>query len=643
MIPVTPVPGSFFEWDDQSAITAQVINNVEKMPLYCAVITADKGKETWQVLSGQDWFDMYAVNNVVEFSRHGQPLLQTAMAVNAGAQILCKRVVAEDATLANLAIIANVVTEEVQKTNNQGQPLFTDFSTQEETTEESGNTPIMVSKTTIKYSYKSASGCKTKEEVIAAIEEAVKNDVPEKGTNYPLFIIFDNGRGESKKRISITPNYQLSRNLDKYFLYDLKVIENNNYFNTVHFCLNPNIISNNTNQSFQYRVNSDSSQIEAYQFDNKILEFMDVVMAASGATADEAMALDLLFASNKKAKPIDGIVVDTEGGVDIAVTTGQLLLNGENGDFGNCPIEAESYGPQLAKALAGYVIMDGGEPSILTSKDGCYDPIIYNVDRYKIDAILDANYPDIVKRAAEQLAGFREDCMFFRDLGTKCNTLELIANADMSNLRSKFCSTYCTYYDIMDPYTKKQITVSIMYHMAQLMVEQFNNGRNLPMAGVKYGFTVSDIVEGTVGFTPTVCPGLNEKDDLFDMRINYATYIDNRLVIESVYTSQEKYSQLSFSNNVLAVQEVIKAIRTKCPAIRYSFIDGSDLEKYRADVEEIIAPYEANFKSLKLVYVQDPYYTENKIFFASLAITFRDFAQTEYFKITALSSSTTTA
>ena len=114
---------------------------------------------------------------------------------------------------------------------------------------------------------------------------------------------------------------------------------------------------------------------------------------------------------------------------------------------------------------------------------------------------------------------------------------------------------------------------------------------------------------------------------------------DNALVIETEFTSQEKYTQLSFINNVLATQEVVKAIRTNCPASRYSFIDGDDLSKYKADVDSYIEPYRNNFKNIKLTYVEDPYYTANKIFYAALEVQFRDFVQTELFKITALQSS----
>lgn len=641
------IPGTFFEWDDRSEIITPEINTVRTMPMFATVITADKGEEGWTLLSGQDWFDMYAVNNSVDFSRHGQPLLQAAMAINAGAQLLCKRVVADDACLANLAVIAQLTDNTEQKQDADGNPLYTDKGTGKETTDVGdGNEPIMVTTTTVKYTLKSASGCKTEDEVIAAIEEAVAtdNESAEENPYYPLWIFFDNGRGESKKRFVITPNYTLSKNYENYFMYDLNIIESSTYFDTIHFSINPDTVNGNTNISLQYAVNNNSSQVKVHQFYSELKSFIDAMTAAINRDTPNvvATAMDMLFGTNKKGTALPGIVIDTDTGVNLQIVTGNLLLNGTNGSFGTKPIEAENYGEIVAKAFAGYVKKGDSDYTILTYKDGCYDPIIYNVDRYKIDAILDANYPDIVKRAIEQLVTYREDCFFFRDMGITCNTMDLIESKDFDNLHNKFCATYCTYYDVIDPYSYKQITVTMMYSMAQLIVQQFNLGRILPLAGIRYGFTITDAIEGTVGFTPTICPGLNQKEELLDLRINYATYIEDSLVIESLYTSQEKYTQLSFINNVLAVQEVMKEIRRKCPALRYSFINGNDLEDYRKDVEEIIAPFSSNFKTLTLTYMQDPYYTENKIFYAALAVQFRDFVQTEYFKLIALGSDAAT-
>jgi hypothetical protein len=88
----------------------------------------------------------------------------------------------------------------------------------------------------------------------------------------------------------------------------------------------------------------------------------------------------------------------------------------------------------------------------------------------------------------------------------------------------------------------------------------------------------------------------------------------------------------------MGIQEVVKAIRMRCPAVRYTFIDNEDLENYRADVEDVIAPFKSNFKTLELEYVEDATYSANKIFYAVLKVVYKDFIQTEWFKVTALSA-----
>ena len=109
--------------------------------------------------------------------------------------------------------------------------------------------------------------------------------------------------------------------------------------------------------------------------------------------------------------------------------------------------------------------------------------------------------------------------------------------------------------------------------------------------------------------------------------------------MNSEYTSQTEYTQLSWINNVLAVQQVIKAIRVLCPKIRYSFLDGEDLQNYKKDVQNLIVDkYSSLFKSFSIEYVEDGIYENNKIIYACLYAKFRNFIQTEIFKIIALQS-----
>lgn len=612
-------PGVIVEYDDQSAINALPITEVRNKPLFAAVFTSDKGTEAWTRISGADFFDMYGKS--ISFTRHGQPLLQAAMSINAGAELICKRLVADDAALANLGIVASITATEteVQATDEDGNPLYLDADSNQ--TVEVTDTPVMTTVTTnsVKYSLKSAVGAKTIEEA----QKTMAADLAE--GEYLLYVIGDNGRGTSKKRIKIVPNYKLSRSLE-YTLYTLSVIEGTVEEESMTFSVNPNLIVNNQNISLQSMIRTYSKQLTCVEDPAAMDEFVAALAAIIGITEEELYAYDPLFGCTNRGEALTGITVDASG-IDLQYSYGQMLQNGDNGAFGATPIKVtEEWSKQAIAAL-----------------DGSFDTAIFNVDQYRIDAMVDANYPIAVKRAIETLATFREDFMYFRDQGLGKTSIELIEEACKAEAKNMFCATYPQSYDVIDPYSKRQITVTIGYDLAQLLVAHCNNGRILPTAGMKHKMTIPSCIYGTLSFAPTICPDPegNQKEKLEEMRVNYASYIDNQLVVESLYTSQEKYSQWSFINNVMGIQEVVKAIRMRCPAIRYTFIDGEDLENYKADVTEVIAPFSSNFKQLELEYVNDATYSANKIFYAVLKVVYKDFIQTEWFKVTALSAVTT--
>ena len=605
-------PGVIVEYDDQSSVGVLPVSEVRNKPLFAALFTSDKGTEKWTRVTGEDFFKMYG--KTISFSRHGQPLLQAAMSINAGGELLCKRLVASDSTLANLGIVATISETEVQAKDENGNLLFQDAEGNQ--TVEETDTPVMTAGTGIAYSLMTADTATTPEEVKEALEAKIGEG------QYLLYVICDNGRGVSKKRIKITPNYRMSKSVE-YTMYTLSIIEGSETIESMTFSVNPNMVVNGQNISLYSMINANSRQLVCIDDSTGMEKFIAALAEATGMTEEDIYAADPLFGCTKKGIALDGISV-AETGVDLQYTYGQQLQSGSNGAFGTHPIEnAVEFTTQAVEAL-----------------DGTFDPAIYNVDQYRLNAIVDANYPEGVKRAIEALATFREDFMYFRDQGLGVNTIDLIAEKCNSEAKNMFCASYPQSYDIIDPYSKKQITVTIGYSLAQMLVSHCDNGANLPTAGMKHNMVIKDAIYGTLSFSPTICPDPigNQKEILDDMRVNYASYIDNQLVIESLYTSQDKHTQWSYVNNVMGIQDVVKAIRIRCPIIRYTFIDGDDLEQYRADVEEVIAPYRSNFKTLELEYVEDATYSANKIFYAVLKVVYRDFIQTEWFKVTALSS-----
>lgn len=604
-------PGSKFEIIDQSLIEDIPQADPVVKPMFMAAFTSDKGSENYGVYEGDDFFKQFGTD--IKFANHGQPLLQAAMAIKAGARLYCKRMVADDATLANLILSATITKTSTQKTNAVGQPIYI-TSGGAETTEAEGNTAVMLTGAAISYSMTSIAGVKSISEAKAQASSLYIST--EDSWTFPIAVFADNGRGISKKRIRIEADYANSKSVD-FTRYSIYIMEGNEILEPIGFAFNPDIVYDGASVSLKSTIDKRSKQIKAETFDSYILEMYGKVAELTEIDVEYLLLQDMIFGKTKDGLKIESIVVTDD--VNLSATYGFTLTNGTNGTFGTSPINSPTYGSVLARAF-----------------DGSQSSAIYDLDNLKMYAIVDANYPAPVKRAIEKLVEFRQDTYYFRDLGTGLTTLFDIVEADGFSSKSMFSGSYHNSYDIIDPFSKKQITVTVGYDIAQLLVSHVNNGINRPFAGLLHGVTFGSIIEGTINFIPTNTPEADQKETLNDNRINYIGYYDGVPVMETTYTSYDKYSKLSFSQNVMSIQELIRAIRTKCPKIRYQFSEAEDLKTYQEDVQAVIDNYNPNFAEVTLEYYADERYEANNIFYAGLSVRCKNFIQSEYFKVLVL-------
>lgn len=106
-------PGTQFKVYDNSQATAIVpITNAGPADsvTYLSTFASVKGPEGITLSYGNNFYNRYGTQDKVDFKKYGQPLFQTSMNVNNGANILAKRAVLDDATLGN-ATIAVVLTK----------------------------------------------------------------------------------------------------------------------------------------------------------------------------------------------------------------------------------------------------------------------------------------------------------------------------------------------------------------------------------------------------------------------------------------------------------------------------------------------------------------------------------------------------
>lgn len=613
------VPMTKVNYIDRSAIeTTRDIVAVDNRPLFFVVGSFDKGTEDLNVVAGQDFYDMYGTPL---FTKHGQNGIQAQRLINAGARLLVKRVVADDATLSNLVLYATVKQgDEYQDINlvgaaPEGQEAPENGAEGEYININHGDEDddVVDENTYIKWHATSFANCKTYEEVKA---QALTLYDEEAGV-YPLFIYTDNGRGTSAKAIRITPNYQVSKGLG-FTMYSLKVYEGSNVIENKSISFNPGKSYGDQNYALD---NSTCFQVKAEVIDTMYDAYIAKLSTLIAIDTDTLGDYDTIFGYDFKGNAIPNLVLDPES-IDLNAMTGVSLSSGTNGAFGNVPVATEEWADKIRAVFAGEVTDQ-----------------VWDVDTYKIAAILDANFPQAVKDAISNFVTWREDCVFFRDLGVGNDSFSAIQTAYAKNtIKNKFIADYSTSYTIKDPNTFKNIEVTMLYDMAACIVRGFNGGIHNPLAGTYNGYILDSAIEGTLNFSPIITPAVNQLEAFEDMRLNYAIFQEGQCVVQSEYTSQEAYTEWSYINNIMGIQEVMRDLRTNCPANRFRLVTGTDLTEYAIACNHVLEKYLSRFYILRFTYTEDPTLSMQKIFYASIEVAYNQFANTEIFDVYALNA-----
>lgn len=602
-------PGTLFNWYDQSSIdNAPEATVIDNSPLFMVVSSFDKGPENLREVSGSEFNSLFGT---MSFERHGQNAIQAQRIINAGGRILVKRVCADDATLANVVLVANVTTTETQKVDGDGNPVYLD-ETGEETTTVTEN-PVMVSSASIKWEAVGITGCTNINDVKTKALELLD----ESTGKYPLLVFADNGRGVSKKAIRLIPDYNTSKGIGKMF-YTATVFEGTSSIEAVPATFDPDVVYSNKS----YAINNTLlSQLSCLTLENVYDLYIAKVADALDLSTSVARSYDLIYGYTNKGASIEGLSIDAEG-VDFNSEYGVELKQGSNGEFGTKPVNTPAWTEAIRKVYAGEVTDE-----------------VWDVDQHKLAAICDANFPVVIKNEIAKFVNFRKDCVFFRDLGIDLTTFLQIKEAyDNNPIRSNFIADYSTSYEVKDPGSKRNIKVTMMYDFVECLVEHLATAPYNPLAGTVNRFVLREAIKGTVNYTPIITPSVNQKQAMDDIRVNYAIFEDDDCVVQTLYTSQEKFTELSFVNSTLAIQQVARAVRTACPKNRFSLITNNDLSSYAKAVNNVLSVFSGNFAKLEFSYTQDPLRLSQKIFYASIKFAFHQWAQTEIFDLYAINN-----
>lgn len=606
-------PGTIVNYIDNSYIVPEqdALDTTER-PLFMLVSSFDKGPEDLRVVVGNKFYELYG--DTMSFARHGQGPLQSKLIIDNGGALLVKRIVADDATLSNIVLLANVVqgSDTVQKTNSLGDLLYYDEDGNE-TTVADGNTPIMINVVDITWSVETITGAKTFEDVKdAALALATEN-------TFPVFFITNVGRGDSPKAVRFVPDYVTSKGLGDLF-YEIKIYEGTNEIESKVYTLNPDVIYDGE----AYRIDKSSfSTAEALVDEATYANFVNAVWEAAGTdnvSLKEIVSSDLLNGYTIRGEECPYLHI-TDGSINMNTDYGVDFQSGDNGEFGDAPVNSEEWIQKIVDVYS-----------------GDWSDDVWDVDKYHLFAILDADYPRVIKDAIANFVNFRQDCFYFRDLGTTVSSFLEIKEAKKSlEINSMFMGTYSTTYLIQDPETLKRERVTMMYDLAEKLTQHYLGNPFSPIAGIYNGFTLDHAIEGTINYVPIIKPKANMKAAMDDLRVNYAIFENGRCVVQSLYTDNGINTQLQYINNMLSMQEIARQIRTVCPEARYAIsADGANFSNYNNLINGVLEKYQGNFKVLELVYTADKRRAAQKIYYAGINFQFADWAQTELFDLVAM-------
>ena len=594
-------------------------------PVYCIACATPKGTEklTRVKAATNKKDDNFTIPfGRPNFKKYGQSSIMAGILAQDGAEIIFKRLVAEDSLLANLSLFLKIIIEEKQLTNDEGFNLYIDSITGLQTTVAEGNTPLTTKIIKLMPTCKSYPNMKSIDEIVPVVRASYN----ETEMIFPIWTITDIGRGVSAKKIRISPDYHASKRLSA-VRYNLEIIENSARIEYMNFYLNPSIISNNMSQDIETVVSNKSQQINAKFYEDYYDLFVAKLAELLGISDEDDIAnlecQDLLFCKTKNGSAnIENYEVYStdEDYSNISSAFGLALDNGSNGAFGDSPLTAPEYKEQLLAFYNGDLTDD-----------------IYDIDNYKIDIFPDAGFDLDVKLAILELCEYRMSFAFL-DMGTEYNTYRDILETAMiwneEGLNSYFGELNHLWYKILDPYSKRHITVTNTLELCELAINHFENGRKNPFAGQLYSMKYKRIIPGTQNYIPINTRDEDKRQAFIDARINYAVLYKDVLYQETQVTLQTNVSEACNINNIFNVLQVVNKIREVCPQERYSYIDGEDLTDYNQTINDrVISKYKSGFKTLNLVYLQDEEAKANKQYYAAINASFYDFEQNEIYDI----------
>lgn len=355
---------------------------------------------------------------------------------------------------------------------------------------------------------------------------------------------------------------------------------------------------------------------------------VDLKAELAAAESDEAKAAIEALIKDAKIPAIDEF--DAVLGCKVASTTAVPFIEIAEEDAGSNVINWNSTtGVKLSAGSDGAFETDDEDAIAKCYVDafsGVYDKRILTAKRIKANALWDANYPMVAKKALADLALLRNDAICYLD----CGIISEFGAAELSKLVDDYSvfsdnkiSKNVHHYYIKEASTKKRVPVTITYFLArQYATHVMNNGIHVPF--------VKSYAQLSGHIKDTLAPSIEDfevdlKETLNENRFNFFETIDDNVYQRATQnTSQTETSDLLEENNITVLHEIKRIVEADITSELYDFTSAETRQRFRNYEKAKFANWSGReVQSFDINFSMTPWEAERSILHAYIDVTFR--------------------
>jgi hypothetical protein len=214
---------------------------------------------------------------------------------------------------------------------------------------------------------------------------------------------------------------------------------------------------------------------------------------------------------------------------------------------------------------------------------GQYVDEVLDTDNYYFTIVLDGGYPTDIKTSINTLVRTRLDCVALIDNGDNATVADAVsARVEDHTFNTRYMALYEPYNKIFDVYTGKDIWISPIYHLANIVPYTDNIAEVWTAPAGTNRATIAAIKD--LRFSPRI----GERDTFYLNQINPIVKFSMGNVVYSQLTTQKRPSALQDLNIVRCVLYIKRALEQFCKFYIFEYNDSATWSKISNEINAFL-------------------------------------------------------